>query len=327
MSAVFKKSSFQRLLAANDQNNRITVNSVPSYYRDNYREGLNAETGQFPLPVEIFSEADNVIIADTALLRNDQSIGNKPDVLDLLRTTEAKSRTLVEKNPCITYKASLDNPDKRLYLSPQIDRLELSRKTAIHEAGHAAAIYFGNKQKQLPPVFFQIILSDGSCNTYNNNGQIKVEGGRLIHTLPSSFEENCGRFSSHQKQTYQQAFEADIINLLVGPLAEANYVAQCDNELISPRLVPLNALHNYGGAADLEIIHDYLQCFSKDRKEQEEKITKLFWQAFDFINDWTHWNAITALANYVLIHDKDIIDYEEVVSVLEAHYCIARRRA
>jgi hypothetical protein len=110
----------------------------------------------------------------------------------------------------------------------------------------------------------------------------------------------------------------------VGPLAEANYVAQRDNELINPRLVPLHALHNYGGASDLEIIHDYLQCFSTDRKEQEEKITKLFLEAFDFINDWAHWNAITALANTILIHDKDIFDYDEVVAVLEAHFFIAR---
>lgn len=223
--------------------------------------------------------------------------------------------------------ASLDNPSNLSYLSPQIDQLELSRKTAIHEAGHAAAIYFGNKQKQLPPVFFQIIINDCLYNAYDKNCQPKVEGGRLIHTLPSSFEEISRSFSLDQKQIYQQAFEADIINLLVGPIAEANYVAQRDNELISPRLVPLNALHNYGGASDLEIIHDYLQCFITDRKEQEEKITKLFLEAFDFINDWTHWNAITALANTILIHDKDIIDYEEVVSVLEKNFSIARKRA
>jgi hypothetical protein len=222
---------------------------------------------------------------------------------------------------------SLDNPDKLSYLSPQIDQLELSRKTAIHEAGHAAAIYFGNKQKQLPPVFFQIIISDRLCNAYDKNCQTKVEGGRLIQSLPSSFEENCRSFSPNQEQAYQQAFEADIINLLVGPLAEANYVAQRDNELISPRLVPLKALHNYGGASDLEIIHDYLQCFIADRNEQEEKINKLFLEAFNFINDWAHWNAITALANTILIHDKDIIDYEEVVSVLETHFSIAKRRA
>ncbi|MDO9213141.1 MAG: hypothetical protein Q7U23_04830 [Methylococcales bacterium] len=223
--------------------------------------------------------------------------------------------------------ASLDNPGKLLYLSPQIDQLELSRKAAIHKAGHAAAIYFGNKQKQLPPVFFQIIISDCLCNAYDNNCQTKVEGGRLIQSLPSSFEENIRSFSPNQEQAYRQAFEADIINLLVGPLAEANYVAQRDNELISPLLVPLNALHNYGGAFDLEIIHDYLQCFISDRKEQEEKITKLFWEAFDFINDRAHWNAITALANTILIHDKDIIGYEEVVSVLEAHFSIAKRHA
>jgi hypothetical protein len=43
---------------------------------------------------------------------------------------------------------------KRRYTSNDfyaINYAELSRKTAIHEAGHAAAIYLGNKQKQLPP--------------------------------------------------------------------------------------------------------------------------------------------------------------------------------
>jgi len=39
-----------------------------------------------------------------------------------------------------------------------INYAELSRKTAIHEAGHAAAIYLGNKQKQLPPIFFRFLL-------------------------------------------------------------------------------------------------------------------------------------------------------------------------
>ena len=34
---------------------------------------------------------------------------------------------------------------------------EVKRKVAIHEAGHAAAIYFGNKQKRLPPVFFSLL--------------------------------------------------------------------------------------------------------------------------------------------------------------------------
>jgi hypothetical protein len=207
-----------------------------------------------------------------------------------------------------------------------VDYIELSRKTAIHEAGHAAAIHFGNRQKQLPPVFFRIVIndylygSDDSCIT-------KVDGGRLIHTLPSSIKEACRNFSFTQKYAYQQAFEADIINLLVGSLAEANYIAQRDNEIISPSLVPLNALHNYGGASDLEIVNEYLQCFSVNQIQQEKKITELFSAAFDFINEWSHWYAIIALADYILENDKNIIDYEEVVAVLDAHFSVVRRYA
>lgn len=204
-----------------------------------------------------------------------------------------------------------------------VDYIELSRKTAIHEAGHAAAIYFGNKRKQLPPVFFQIIISDCSCKAYDNC-TTKVEGGRLIHTLPSSLAEAICNFSPMQKYAYQQAFEADIINLLVGSLAEANYVAQRDNELISPRLVPIHALHNYGGSSDLEIVNEYIACLIADKMQQEKKITELFWAAFDFINDWSHWYAITALADYILSNDKSIIDYEEVVAVLDAHFLTTR---
>lgn len=207
-----------------------------------------------------------------------------------------------------------------------VDYIELGRKTAIHEAGHAAAIYFGNKEKQLPPVFFQIIIGDCSCSV-NDNCTTKLEGGRLIHTLPSSFESVVYNLSSIQQQAYQQAIEADIINLLVGSLAEANYIAKRDNELISPRLVPINALHNYGGSADLEVIYQYLNCFFPDKGQQEKKMAKLFRAAFDFVNNGSHWYAITALADYILASDKKIISYEEVVAVLEAHFFVAKKRA
>jgi hypothetical protein len=36
----------------------------------------------------------------------------------------------------------------------QLTHNEHSKKSAIHEAGHAVAIYLGNRQKQLPPFFF-----------------------------------------------------------------------------------------------------------------------------------------------------------------------------
>ncbi|MDD1633203.1 MAG: hypothetical protein LUP91_13480 [Methylococcaceae bacterium] len=217
-----------------------------------------------------------------------------------------------------------------------INHAELSRKTAIHEAGHAAAIYLGNKQKQLPPVFFQIFikelnsdfLSTGClCKSYDtcNNCITKIEGGRLIHTLPSSVDEAISNFSATQKLAYQRAFEADIINLLVGPLAEANYIAMRDDEPINPRLVNLNALHHYGGSSDLETISEYLDCLVSDRSQREKKLSELFLAAFNFINDRSNWYAILALADYLLADCKNIIECEEIIAVLDAHYFVARK--
>lgn len=207
-----------------------------------------------------------------------------------------------------------------------VDYIELSRKTAIHEAGHAAAIYFGNKEKQLPPVFFQIIIGDCSCKPHDNC-VTKLEGGRLIHTLPDSIEDAICNFSPLQKQAYRRAFEADIVNLLVGSLAEANYIAQRDNELITPRLVPINALHNYGGSSDLDVINEYLDCFIPDEMQQKKKLAELFQSAFSFVSYWSNWCAITALADYILDADKNIISYEEVAVILKSHFHVVRKRA
>jgi hypothetical protein len=195
---------------------------------------------------------------------------------------------------------------------------ELSRKTAFHEAGHAAAIYLGNRQKQLPPVFFQICR-----NHANMHWLAKVEGGRLIHTLPLSIEEAIRYFTDSQKLAYLQAFEADIINLLVGPLAEANYIALRDDEIINSQLITLNTLHFYGGSNDLKIVQDYMTCFGGDAAMQEQKLTELFLSAFYFINDGAMWRAITALANYLLVHNKHVIDCEEISGVLDAHFLMA----
>ncbi|MEQ1529323.1 MAG: PAS domain-containing protein [Methylococcales bacterium] len=124
MNSVLKKPRFHRL--ANDQIDRITVKSAPLHYQNNDLGSLGAEIGRLPLPVEMFTEADNAIIADSALLRaltDQQAIRDKPETLDLLRETEIKYRTLVELIPAITYVASLESPGKLLYLSPQVDQL------------------------------------------------------------------------------------------------------------------------------------------------------------------------------------------------------------
>ncbi|NOT10613.1 MAG: hypothetical protein HOP23_02050 [Methylococcaceae bacterium] len=202
---------------------------------------------------------------------------------------------------------------------------ELSKKTAIHEAGHAAAIYLGNKQKQLPPVFFQIIIKepDNECPVQGRYGAshhhfAEVEGGRLIHTLPSSIEYVFLESSADERSAYLRAVEADIINLLVGPLAEAKYVALSDDEPINPRLVNLDSLHHYGGSSDLKTVREYLDCLLDDQAQKEKKVFELFLAAYDFINDPSNWNAITVLADYIVETGKRIIDCEEAIGILDA---------
>ncbi|MFA5017669.1 MAG: hypothetical protein WC504_08995 [Methylobacter sp.] len=203
---------------------------------------------------------------------------------------------------------------------------EISRKIAIHEAGHAAAIYLGNQQKGLPPVFFQIFIkplnndvqSSESLGKPSDHYIAKVEDGRLIHTLPSSLEEATKDFSATQKHTYQQVFEADIINLLAGPLAEARYVALRDNEPISPELLTVNALQNYGGSSDLEIANEYLECFIDSDEFREIKMTELFLAAFDFVSKRSNWLAITTLADSILAHQENIIECNEIIDILES---------
>lgn len=215
-----------------------------------------------------------------------------------------------------------------------INYAELSRKTAIHEAGHAAAIYLGNKQKQLPPVFFQIFINalnhsesnDCLCNSYDN-GMTKIEGGRLLHSLPLSLEEAVRDFTLEQKQAYQLAFEADIINLLAGSLAEARYLALRDDEPINSRLITINALHYYGGASDLETINDYLDCLALDTAQREQKLHELFLAAFEFVSNAGNWYAIAALADYILVNCKNVITCEEIIAVLDIHSFVSRKSA
>jgi hypothetical protein len=205
----------------------------------------------------------------------------------------------------------------------QNDHHELNKKTALHEAGHATAIYLGNKQKQLPPVFFRIFFKDlnngfqATESLCHDHSIAVIEGGRLIHTLPGSIGEAIKDFSPSQKQSYLLAVEADIINIMAGPLAEAMYIALRDDEVINPRLVNLDALRNYGGLSDMEAVNDYLECLIACNEQRKDKATELFMSAFNFINDTQNWQAITALANYILTSPKNIISCEEVMEVID----------
>jgi hypothetical protein len=206
----------------------------------------------------------------------------------------------------------------------QLTHNELSKKSAIHQAGHAVAIYLGNRQKQLPPLYFQIYFKEQSSHfqwsrslcLLNDQCIAKLEEDRLIHTLPFSIEKATKAICSEQKQAYACAFETNVINLLVGPLAEAKYVAMRDGELINPRLVNLDALHYYGGSSDLKMVYEYLACFIVKEAERKIKISDLFLEAFSFINNRSNWLAITVLATYILARRKKIMGCEEVMPYL-----------
>jgi hypothetical protein len=214
---------------------------------------------------------------------------------------------------------------------------ELQRQVAFHEAGHATSIYFGNPQKQLPPIFFQIYINqhdtsqldkaEQSPETINDTTITKIEGGRLIHTLPSSVDLAVSDFSPKQKQAYLAAFNADIINLLAGPLSEANYVALRDNEPINPYLVNLDALHFYGGSSDLETINDYLNCLELTEVQRNTKLSTLFLESFAFIKDKENWKAISGLAEYILSSRKNIITHDDIANELDQKYFINRENA
>jgi len=206
------------------------------------------------------------------------------------------------------------------------------QRIAFHEAGHATAICLNNQARNLPPVFFQIMLKD--LNGKSEQGQLvyqaahdecfaKVEGGRLIELLPHSIDDLVQKTTGHNDamvlliKDYITAFETDIINLLIGPLSEAKHVADTDDEPFNHRLVNLNALNNYDGTSDLELVNDYLQSFSACKQQRDEELDALFAIAFNFINDQANWAAITKLANYILDSNKNIISCDEVISLLE----------
>ncbi len=203
---------------------------------------------------------------------------------------------------------------------------EYKRRIAFHEAGHATAIFFNNKAKNLPPVFFQINLKNingkpeeylKARHTMHDDCIVGVEGGQLVDFLPASIDALANNTTNPDDlMPYLiKAIEADIINLLIGPLAEAKYVADTDNEIFNQKLVNLNALKHYGGSSDLALVNDYLQSFSPVKQQQDKKLDELFSVAFSFIKDQQSWAAITKLANYIIDGNKTLIGYDEVVSL------------
>jgi len=204
------------------------------------------------------------------------------------------------------------------YISGQNKLKASEKKIFFHVAGHATAIYLNNMARNLPPVFFQIKLEDihkgpeeESFLTRPADGDCvaKIEGGRLIQSFSALPDATNG---------YLNAFEADIVNILTGPLAEAKYIYECDDEFFSELLVNIPALNNYDGRIDLALVREYLQSLYTSEQEQNEKLHQFFIAAFDFVENYSNWQVICQLADYIVESNKSIISYEEIISMLES---------
>ncbi|MGR8930066.1 MAG: hypothetical protein ACU836_05445 [Gammaproteobacteria bacterium] len=192
---------------------------------------------------------------------------------------------------------------------------ELHWRTAFHEAGHAAAIHILNRKKQLPPVYFEIQVKRPEESRVSFLA--KVIDGKLIQNLSIAVPGCVSSLTESAQHHYQRAYEADIVNLLVGPLSEAKYVALNDGEVFNKDLVSLNALRNYGGHSDLESVQQYLDAFVKADTHREQKINELFREAQRFIDDPSYWQCISELADFILKSGKETISCEETTDVLE----------
>jgi len=210
----------------------------------------------------------------------------------------------MERNYQITAYATV-NPD------------ELHWRTAFHEAGHAAAIHIRNRQQHLPPVFFEIQIIRPVSQAQNLLAQ--VIDGNLIQNLPIAVIESLSSLSSNGQHSCQRAYEADVVNLLVGPLAEAKYVALRDGESFNSALIDLNALRHYGGHSDLEKAQRYLEYFITSKTLREKKLVELLTEAYSFVDNARHWTCICSLSHFILDSQQETISCDEAINIFE-HY-------
>ena len=208
--------------------------------------------------------------------------------------------------------------------------LHISKRNVYHQAGYAAAIYIGNKQKNLPAVHFNMTIkpsknekrSTGRFARIQNKHIFKIGDGRLLPNLScSSFEVSVQRLSTAQRQQCICAIEADVINILAGALAEAKYIALRDGEIFNANLLylDLGALKFYGGSTDMEIIDEYMEClYQDDHNKRQKKMAELFLAAYSFVNDYENWFAISKLAETILSNPRETFACEELIAILNS---------
>jgi hypothetical protein len=134
-----------------------------------------------------------------------------------------------------------------------------------------------------------------------------------------SFADATQNLSWYQQEVYWCAFEADVINLLTGPLAEAKYTAFRDGEIFNANLVNLLDLLYYGGNANLGVITENINCFAT-LSQTAARNWPNFSAAYGFVNKRSHLPAISTSAEFIWDEHKNIIHCEEMISLLESSF-------
>ena len=189
---------------------------------------------------------------------------------------------------------------------------------AYYSAGQAIAITLGNTQKQLPDVYYQLCLNPcprglpaGPANS-DKSYVLALEGGRLIHSLPMCLTDSQAFVYDQDHAMLHCALEADVVNLLSGPLAEAKYTAAIRGETLNEKSLALSTLRFYSQGALTEQVDDYLECLSPLKIQRQHHFLKLLKASFNFINDGPMWSLIKALAEYIQAQPKAILTCEEI---------------
>lgn len=212
---------------------------------------------------------------------------------------------------------------KRIHPLTTVVSISQQEQIAFHEAGHAAAIHLYNKQQSLPSVFFQIRVKPQSALVadawLHDRFAAGVEGGYLIDNLPVTLIESASYFAPAGLDAYRAAFEADMVNLLVGALAEAKQVAVRAGRSFNLDQPHISTLRCYGGSSDVLKVYSYLERFIASRTQRENKFADLLTKALNFIDNGQHWQAISRLAAYLLACDQDTVSCEQAIAVLDGH--------
>lgn len=204
--------------------------------------------------------------------------------------------------------------------SVHADRLQ----SAYHHAAYAIAIYLRNKLFNLPPVYFQIkrsdVMADNAPPRMYQNQSFTLEGGRLIDPLTVSMKTCCEQFSVSDQAAFKSAFEADIINLLVGAYAEIKFINHTGRQKLNRQPVNFRTLKDYFEPYEFDCGKSYLEYFYDDLRLREQKIADLCNSANIFVNQGNHWQLIGKLAEFLVHEAGDRCTCEQVQDYIDGVY-------